>query len=464
MITETTTGFPDRDKFLAVKTLEANELTLGDSGTYFQFDTKAVIQAEKEYAFIVLCDDATGSVRVAEMGKAAQKRSGGRQTWLTSQAYSVGVMFTSSNNSTWTPFQFKDMEFELNKCVYSPVRVLDELPPISVIDACDVMLLSEAELEPGTSVEYYITIFKDNIGGTEYTFQAFPLEHYSLEQELKYTGDIYLTVILSTTDISRSPRLDPSIQIAIGSVDVNDEESRNGFVNTPFDYRADKASLIHLDYTFTAALGGSSGNDITVAFINGGSVNIDLNVVVTNTDIVVNLGTDGSAVLNSTDSEVYNLLLNDFDVRELIDIELNGDGTGLATSFIETSLTNGLGPNDIISDYISDFFYWEPTDGKIQVYLDRYHVPSVTDIRIYYDKANLMPTDENYAGADWVEIEYVGSKPLKGNWEEALYESPVFTARPDTARTRIMITLGSNSILTRPVCGNLRASIHAITP
>lgn len=59
-----------------------------------------MLQAKREYAVVVLCDDATTALYVAELGKQDPTRG-----YVTSQPYQVGVLLSSSNASTWTAHQ-----------------------------------------------------------------------------------------------------------------------------------------------------------------------------------------------------------------------------------------------------------------------------------------------------------------------------------------------------------------------
>ena len=245
---------------------------------------------------------------------------------------------------------------KINRCTYDNTRVL-ELPPVTVSNACDFLLFSNAELDTGTSIEYSVTIFKNNVGGTEKIFDILPYQQYSLEEVVRYNGEVYITVTLNTTDTARTPKLNPSIQLGVGTVEANDVELYGSVLAPPFNY--------------------SDGAQYT-------------------------------------------------------------------------------------SDYISKFFTWEPTSGKFQVYLDQYNISGTTGVQVYYDDADLMPEDEGYVGPVWVNIPFVSSTDLGNNWEEAKYESGNFSARPDTTKTRIMVIMGTNNILTRPVAGNLRANIQFI--
>ena len=99
-----------------------------------------------------------------------------------------------------------------------------------------------------------------------------------------------------------------------------------------------KASLTHGNLIFTAQDAGVAGNSITVALVNGG-LNQVLGVVVTGTDIVVNVATDGAGAITSTEAEVQNALNNDVDAVALISTS-NG-GVAVTTAIIATALSGG---------------------------------------------------------------------------------------------------------------------------
>ena len=350
VITEMLNGYPSTDKSLVAKGMQPSELTLGDDGTYFQFDSKVVLEAETEYSFVVMCDDAIGTVRCARIGEKAKEYSTGPETWLTAQAYNIGVMFNSSNNSTWTAIQEEDIKFEIYGCTYDTSRTI-EFPPVVVNNACDLMLLANTELDTNTNVWFTATLFKGEVN--EKSFEIIPYSQYSLELENKYgngtiddpNSEVVITAYLSSSDGIRSPKLDPSIQIAT--------------------------------------------------------------------------------------AEVHN-------------------GT------IEPSI-------EFPSEYISEYFEFTPATGTVQVYLDQYIVSGVTKVIVEYDSSNLAPGDNGYVET-WTEVPFdLGDvKTLDNDWTEVKYQTAIPMDKPLTGLTRVKLSLGTTSILTRPVIGNLRASIQTL--
>ncbi len=89
---------------------------------------------------MVLCDDATTAVAVAELGKQDPV-----QGYVTSQPYQVGVLLSSSNASTWTTHQDRDLCFQLLGAQYTQTERVIELGTADLVGATDLMVLGFAE-------------------------------------------------------------------------------------------------------------------------------------------------------------------------------------------------------------------------------------------------------------------------------------------------------------------------------
>ena len=100
----------------------------------------AMLQAKREYAVVVLCDDATTALAVAELGKQDPT-----QGYVTSQPYQVGVLLSSSNASTWTAHQDRDLTFRLLAAQYTETERVIDLGTADLVDATDLMILGFAE-------------------------------------------------------------------------------------------------------------------------------------------------------------------------------------------------------------------------------------------------------------------------------------------------------------------------------
>jgi hypothetical protein len=112
----------------------------------FSFELPITIQANIEYAIVVLCNDAVSSVAVAELGKYDETNS----RWVTNQPYQVGVLLSSSNASTWTPHQDRDLTFRLLAAKYNQTERIIDLGTVSVTNATDLIVLAVTD-NPTTS-------------------------------------------------------------------------------------------------------------------------------------------------------------------------------------------------------------------------------------------------------------------------------------------------------------------------
>ena len=145
-IRETQTGFPTQN-ILAEATLQPSQITVG-AWNRFVFNTPVRALANVEYAIVVLCNDPVGAVAIAELGK--WDSTNGR--WVTQQPYQVGVLLSSSNASTWTAHQDRDMTFRLLARRYTQSERIINFGTVSVTDATDIVVLSMTD-NPATGAD-----------------------------------------------------------------------------------------------------------------------------------------------------------------------------------------------------------------------------------------------------------------------------------------------------------------------
>ncbi|WP_068634901.1 DUF4815 domain-containing protein [Thauera butanivorans] len=100
-----------------------------------------LLQAGREYVLVIMCNDATTAVAVAELGK--YDRDNGR--WVTSQPYNVGVLLSSSNATVWTTHQDRDLMFQLLAASYFELERRVPLGAIELNEATDIMVTGYAD-------------------------------------------------------------------------------------------------------------------------------------------------------------------------------------------------------------------------------------------------------------------------------------------------------------------------------
>lgn len=153
-IRSTASGLPGQE-VLAEAILEVGDISVGGVSTRALFPCPVTLLGGSEYAIVVLCNDAIGALSVAELGKFDATA----QQWITSQPYTVGVLLSSSNASTWTAHQDRDLAFRLLKANYSEAERTIALGNVAVTNTTDLMLLSYAERpDSSTGVQYHLTL------------------------------------------------------------------------------------------------------------------------------------------------------------------------------------------------------------------------------------------------------------------------------------------------------------------
>jgi hypothetical protein len=154
-IREVQNGVPAR-VILAETVLQPGQIVVSGGGhTRAIFPIPVQLLAGTEYAVVVLCNDATTALSIAEMGKfdaTAQK-------WVAAQPYTVGVLLSSSNASTWTAHQDKDLTFRLLKAGFTAGTTSLNMGSIEAANVTDIVLLAIDEAPTSdTRVEYEIAL------------------------------------------------------------------------------------------------------------------------------------------------------------------------------------------------------------------------------------------------------------------------------------------------------------------
>lgn len=202
-IRTTSTGMPT-GTVLASKRLPASDIVAGGE-TIVRFDTPLFFDAMTEYAIVVLTDDNTHSLAIAQVGQYDK----GREQWVTEQTYTTGVLLSSSNASTWTPHNNADLAFRLYAAKFTASTHTITLPTATVADATDAQILAQVE-RTGADTGAMFTL---SDGAHQYrTQEASPIV---LNQ--KTTGELATTATLVGT-LTQSPILYTSRKLITGKI------------------------------------------------------------------------------------------------------------------------------------------------------------------------------------------------------------------------------------------------------
>lgn len=204
-IRETQVGLPTTT-VLTEGRLAASDIKTDGNPTRITLDPVA-LEANREYAIVVLTDDANHAVSVAELGK-YDPRTG----WVTAQPYQIGVLLSSSNGISWTPHQTQDLTFRLLGCRFSQQAKTVSLGQYTVTNLSDVMALAGVERPAsGTDVQFLVT----DAQGRIYTLS----EDQGLALSEKLSGNLAVSAKLTGSETA-SPILYPGTQLVFGTLEA----------------------------------------------------------------------------------------------------------------------------------------------------------------------------------------------------------------------------------------------------
>lgn len=163
MIREMINGFPGpRIVPTSQVTLTPDQINVSDDSsvaTNFAFSDPVLLESNTQYCFVVLAFSTEYEVWTSTLGEQDVLRN----VIVDIQPYR-GSMFTSQNNTTWTPEQQKDIKFNIYKGNFTTDGVNEsvELPPMTGADAfltiqkVSQFLLGSAQLvHPDTDIKWY---------------------------------------------------------------------------------------------------------------------------------------------------------------------------------------------------------------------------------------------------------------------------------------------------------------------
>ena len=204
-VREAENGFPTARTLTETRLLPAAIKTDG-TATRAEW-SPIVLQAGREYALVVLSDDDTTALSLAQLGG----WDANALRWVTSQPYQVGVMLSSSNASTWTAHQDQDLTFALLAASYSEAERVIDLGTVDVVDATDLCVQAYAH-QPSTAAA---CVFDIAATGIAHTVQAAPGQVVELPS--RYTGPVQVKARLRG-DANFAAVLEPGIQLVVGSL------------------------------------------------------------------------------------------------------------------------------------------------------------------------------------------------------------------------------------------------------
>ena len=203
-IRETATGLPT-GAVLAETRITAAQIKGNGEETVVDFATPLYIEALQEFAIVILTDDNRHSLAIAEVGQYDRRA----QRYVTEQGYSVGVLLSSSNASTWTPHNNADLAFRLYAAEFTATEHTTELKTQTAHNTSDLYLMADVE-RPGVETDVNFTFTADE---RRYTLQ----DKQTGRLDVRTDGDMTAKVTLRGSK-TRSPVLYPGALLALGDL------------------------------------------------------------------------------------------------------------------------------------------------------------------------------------------------------------------------------------------------------
>ena len=118
-----------------------------------RYSMPLVTSPARESAFVVKTDDANHSIALASLGAFDAVN----QRYVSAQPYTVGVMLSSSNASTWTAHQNDDLAFRVVAAKFGPLEKTVPLGSFNLVHCSDLQVRATVDLpSPDCSVVFEI--------------------------------------------------------------------------------------------------------------------------------------------------------------------------------------------------------------------------------------------------------------------------------------------------------------------
>lgn len=204
-IRETTVGIPNQT-VLARTTIPADAIKTDGTETRITFPVPVFLDANREYAIVILTDDNTHALRIAEIGQ--YDRDAGK--YVTEQGYAVGVLLSSSNASTWTPHNNADLAFRLYAAKFTETTHTVPLNNVAASNVSDLYAMADVE-RTGNETDVRFTVADGD--DTQWHLQ----DGQAVRLAARESGDLTVKATL-TGSAKRSPVLYPGIFMALGDL------------------------------------------------------------------------------------------------------------------------------------------------------------------------------------------------------------------------------------------------------
>ncbi|MBN8243314.1 DUF4815 domain-containing protein [Nitratireductor aquimarinus] len=204
---QTDVGIPNRvvlaEAFVPGTAFEEGEIFTAE------FAVPVYLERGREYAFVVLTDDAEHSLAVASVGRIDQSGE-----VVTEQPFVIGVLLSSSNASTWTVHNETDLWFQLLASRFDPVEKTVAIGAFTATKMSDIIVSAGVEY-PDNQTEVTIRLSRPN----GEVIAATPGQRIRLDEFIE-NETIQVAAVLTGTALA-TPFLFPDVQIIEGELQTS---------------------------------------------------------------------------------------------------------------------------------------------------------------------------------------------------------------------------------------------------
>lgn len=173
-----------------------------------RFRFPVYLEAGREYSFVVLTDDAEHSLYTAEIGKIDIDTN----EVITGQPFTVGVLLSSSNASTWTVHNEADLWFDMLACKFDPVERVIPIGSFKTLKMSDMIVRAGVEIpDPETEVLIRLTRSARNE-----IISSAPSQIHQFAEYIQNENIVVEAVLRGTEHVT--PFLFPDVQVVEGEL------------------------------------------------------------------------------------------------------------------------------------------------------------------------------------------------------------------------------------------------------
>lgn len=216
--------------------VEAGSIYTSNNGsveTIIPFSQPIYCNANEQYCICLLSDSNNYAMWIATLGEQDVRT----RNYVTSQPYTAGVLFSSSNAQTWTAHQDSDLKINIYKAQYTGEKGIIVFNEIEPSVATNRLLLAAQSLDrKNTGVKWFYKYVQSGSGSNNSSMEWLPIETF-VDRELGNQANKISMKVEISPDTTISPMLagDAVNLISFAEQSRGTYISRTVFLDNPYN-------------------------------------------------------------------------------------------------------------------------------------------------------------------------------------------------------------------------------------